>query len=236
VETDNNYDEFAVAYSEDNESNAWNAFYERPASLALAGDVTGLRVLDAGCGGGAHAAALIAKGAEVTGIDKSVALLAIARNRLGPDVRLEQADLNAGLAFEDGLFDLVLASLVMHYLQDWRPVLIEFRRVLAPGGRLVMSTHHPFMDHVLAQGSNYFETYEFADHWEKGGRTIRMRYWHRPLHAMVDALTDAGFAIEAISEPQPLPQAHDLFPEAYETLRTMPRFIFFAARAPKPDA
>jgi SAM-dependent methyltransferase len=236
VESENDYDEFAAAYSEDNESNAWNALYERPASLALAGNVAGLRVLDAGCGAGAHAAALIAKGAQVTGIDKSPALVAIAKNRLGPHVRLEQADLNARLAFEDGSFELVIASLVMHYLQDWYPALTEFRRVLVPGGRVVMSTHHPFMDHVLAQGSNYFETYEFADQWKKGGRTIRTRYWHRPLHAMVDALTEAGFAIEAISEPQPLPQARDLFPEAYETLRTKPRFIFFAARTPKSAA
>ncbi|WP_245310352.1 hypothetical protein [Bradyrhizobium jicamae] len=48
MESDNSYDEFAAAYSEDNESNAWSAFYERPASLALAGDVEGPRVLDAG--------------------------------------------------------------------------------------------------------------------------------------------------------------------------------------------
>ncbi|WP_245310351.1 class I SAM-dependent methyltransferase [Bradyrhizobium jicamae] len=92
------------------------------------------------------------RGAEVTGIDKSGALLAIARNRLGPDVRLDQAELGARLTFEDGSFELVLASLVLHYLQDWRPTLTEFRRMLVPGGRLVMSTHHPVMDHLLDPG------------------------------------------------------------------------------------
>ena len=44
----NRYDDFAAAYAEDNETNVWNACYERPATLALAGDVRGLRVLDAG--------------------------------------------------------------------------------------------------------------------------------------------------------------------------------------------
>ncbi|WP_244135728.1 hypothetical protein [Burkholderia seminalis] len=51
---ENDCDAFAAAYDADNEVNAWNAFYERPAILSMAGDVANLRVLDAGCGGGAH--------------------------------------------------------------------------------------------------------------------------------------------------------------------------------------
>jgi len=61
----NDYDGFPSAYSEDNETNAWNACYERPACLRLAGEVAGLRVLDAGCGSGAHASELIARGASL---------------------------------------------------------------------------------------------------------------------------------------------------------------------------
>ena len=183
MQTNGNYDEFATIYNEDNERNAYNALYERPATLALVGAVAGLRVLDAGCGGGAHAAALVASGATVTGIDKSQALLAIARERLGPKISLIRADLETPLGFADQSFDVVLASLIMHYLRDWQPVLTEFKRILAPGGRLVMSTHHPFMDHLLAGRTNYFETYEFADQWHKGGRTIHIKYWHRPLRA-----------------------------------------------------
>jgi SAM-dependent methyltransferase len=235
MQTDSNYDEFATAYNDDNERNAYNALYERPAALALVGAVTGLRVLDAGCGGGAHAAALIAGGATVTGIDKSQAMLAIARERLGREVSLIRADLEAPLEFADQSFDIVLASLVLHYLRDWHPVLTEFKRILAPGGRLVISTHHPFMDHLLAGRTNYFETYEFADQWQKCGRTIHIKYWHRPLHAMTDALTGAGFSIDGIGEPQPLAEARELFPEDYETLRTKPQFIFFAAHVRKTD-
>jgi hypothetical protein len=43
-----NYDSFAEAYSAENEASLFNAYYERPATLALAGDVAGRRVLDAG--------------------------------------------------------------------------------------------------------------------------------------------------------------------------------------------
>ena len=226
--SENDYDAFAADYDADNENNAWNAYYERPATLSLAGDVAGLRVLDAGCGGGAHAAALIARGATVTGIDRSAGLLEIARRRLEGGARLLLADLSEPLPFCDGAFDLVVASLVMHYLEDWSLPLLEFNRVLAKGGRLVLSTHHPFMDHPLSGHDNYFETYRFDDTWERGGRTIHMRFWHRPLHAMFDAFKSAGFAIETVSEPEPDPRARTLFPTAYKSLTTEPRFLFFS--------
>ena len=48
----NDYDSFAEAYAAENETSLANAYYERPAILALAGDVAGRRILDAGCGSG----------------------------------------------------------------------------------------------------------------------------------------------------------------------------------------
>ncbi|MGZ2405866.1 hypothetical protein ACVIKO_003126 [Rhizobium ruizarguesonis] len=55
-----------------------------------------------------------------------------------------------------------------------------------------------------------------------------MRFWHRPLHAMFEALKSAGFQIDIVSEPQPDPQARTLFPQAYQSLTTKPRFLFFS--------
>lgn len=226
---ENDYDAFAAAYDADNENNAWNAYYERPAILSLVGDVTGLRVLDAGCGGGAHAAALLDRGAILTGIDLSAGLLEIAQRRLEGRARLLVADLNEPMPFHDGSFDLILASLVMHYLPDWACPLSEFARLLPQGGRLVFSTHHPFMDHQLAGHENYFETYSFSETWQRGRKAMTMRFWHRPLHAMVDALKAAGFQIESLNEPQPDPEARSRFPQAYQNLTTKPRFLFFSA-------
>ncbi|QPF90823.1 class I SAM-dependent methyltransferase [Bradyrhizobium commune] len=227
--SENDYDAFAEAYDADNETNAWNAYYERPAILSLVGNVAGFRVLDAGCGGGAHAAALVDRGAILTGIDSSAGLLEIAQRRLEGRGQFLLADLNEPLPFDDGAFDLIVASLVMHYLPDWSPPLSEFNRLLAHSGRLVISTHHPFMGHQLGGSDNYFETYSFSETWQRGGESMTMRFWHRPLHAMFDALNLAGFHIDILREPQPDPRARTRFPEAYQSLTTKPRFLFFSA-------
>ena len=106
----NDYDGIAEAYSAENEANLVNAYYERPAMLALAGDVAGRRVLDAGCGAGPLFAALRDRGAIVTGFDKSAGMLEIARRRLGDDADLQVAELGSPLPFPDDTFDDVTAS------------------------------------------------------------------------------------------------------------------------------
>lgn len=225
----NDYDRVAASYAAHNEGNAWNACYERPAVLALLGDVAGKRVLDAGCGAGAHSHELVRRGATVTGIDRSSGLLAIARQRLGPGVALHEGDLEEPLPFEDGAFDVVLTSLVLHYLQRWEPLFVELRRVLVPGGRIVASTHHPFMDHAHSGGDDYFATYRITEEWSVGDQQVTMQFWHRPLRDIVDAFTAGGFVVDRISEPEPDPVAEALFPEAFRSLSTKPQFLLLVA-------
>jgi SAM-dependent methyltransferase len=167
----------------------------------------------------------------VTGADSSAGMLALARERLGPGVTLHQADLGEPLPFPDAAFDDVTASLVLHYLRDWGPALREFCRVLQPAGRLIISTHHPFMDHALADGTDYFATYNITEEWSKGGQSAVTSFWHRPPHAMTDAFTAAGFRLEVISEPQPVPAAREFFPADFRIFSTQPRFLFFVLRA-----
>ncbi|MGW2223105.1 class I SAM-dependent methyltransferase, partial [Nonomuraea sp. NPDC001684] len=126
----NAYDAIAEGYPAENETSLANAYYERPAMLELAGDVTGRRILDAGCGSGPLFAELRDRGAVVTGVDASAGMLEMARRRLGPEADLRVADLAGPLPFPDDAFDDVIASLVLHYLEDWGPALAELRRVL----------------------------------------------------------------------------------------------------------
>lgn len=199
------YDDFAASYDAENASSLLNEYYERPAMIALAGDVTGRRILDAGCGSGPLAAALRARGAALTAFDGSPAMVELARRRLGDEVPVSVADLAEPLPFADDSFDDVVASLVLHYLEDWAGPLAELRRVLKPGGRVILSVNHPFVRVFTHPDEDYFATRRYSEEYEFAGEQATLTFWHRPLHAMTDAFTAAGFDIAAVDEPAPSP-------------------------------
>ena len=171
----------------------------------------------------------------VSGIDVSAGMIERARLRLGEDADLCVADVADPLPFADGEFDDVIASLVLHYLQDWGPTLAEMRRVLRPGGRLIASVNHPTAEYSIErmQGRrpDYFETRAQAAEWPVGDQLIKVTFWNRPLHAMTDAFTAAGFRISVVSEPLPVPAARELFPDEFRSLTTSPSFLFFVLDA-----
>lgn len=222
------YDNLAKRYDRHNATNPWNELYDRPAILAMAGDVAGFDVLDVGCASGVLSAQLHARGARVVGLDASRALVGIAAERY-PDIRFRCADLAEPLDFlADGSFDLVAASLVMHYLEAWEPALRELRRILRVGGALVMSVHHPEGWHWFDL-PDYFVTERVTDVWQVEGDPVEVQFYHRPLGAMFGALRGAGFRVDEIVEPMPLPQVKALDRRAYELLTTAPRFLYFRA-------
>lgn len=54
-----------------------------------------------------------------------------------------------------------------------------------------------------------------------------MRLWRKPLQAVIDAFTTAGFGMSVISEPQPDPALRALFPDGFDDSSTKPCFLFF---------
>ncbi len=226
--TASDYDGFAHAYAAENESNLFNAYYERPEMLRLAGDVSGRRILDAGCGSGPLSAALQARGALVTGFDASAAMVDLARRRLGQDADLHVADLGAPLPFADAEFDDVVASLVLHYLEDWAGPLAELRRVLKPGGRLILSVIHPSVYAIVYPDADYFALTRYSEDYTMDGQSAVLTYWHRPLHAVTDAFGAAGFRLTTLSEPPPAPDTPpELLPPDLEEGRSFLCFLFF---------
>jgi ubiquinone/menaquinone biosynthesis C-methylase UbiE len=77
----------------------------------------------------------------VTGVDPSIKMLELARQRLGEGA-------------------------VLHYLRDWKAPLAELRRVLAPGGRLIVAVNHPFGYKLQYPDEDYFAACEYSEEYE----------------------------------------------------------------------
>jgi ubiquinone/menaquinone biosynthesis C-methylase UbiE len=108
--------------------------------------VRGARVLDVACGTGVFArlgAHVVGAGGRVVGIDPSAIAVSTAR-RIDPTsiVDWQQWD-HDGLPFGEGSFDVVACQHALHRFPDPELVIEEMRRVLAPGGRLGITTWGP---------------------------------------------------------------------------------------------
>jgi SAM-dependent methyltransferase len=103
----------------------------------------GDRVLDVGSGDGTFTAALVFAGARAVGVEVAEAALKRAR-AAHPQLDFRLAPIDGPLPVEDCVFDLVWASEVIEHVADTAHWLSEVRRVLSPGGRLLLTTpNHP---------------------------------------------------------------------------------------------
>jgi ubiquinone/menaquinone biosynthesis C-methylase UbiE len=133
------YAEWAESYDGPNPMVDLEESVVTPMLERLAGP--GVRALDAACGTGRHAVKLDAWGCATTGIDQSVEMLAVARQKV-PGATFEHGDV-ARMPFDDDAFDLAVVSLALCHLPDPTEAVVELGRVLAPGGRLVVADPHP---------------------------------------------------------------------------------------------
>lgn len=223
------YDELAPDYVPELEENPYNAHLSFPATTGLIPEVDGKRVLDAGCGGGAYTAWLLDHGAEVVGLDASEGMLAEARDRLGDRDRVafHRADLREPLPFEADAFDGVVSGLALSYVADWGRLFAEFARVCTSGAFVVFCTEHPFNEFPLPEASNYFDVEPRVKEWD-----VEVPYYRRPLERVTGPLLDAGFRLDALTEPRPTEAFAAAWPERYETESKRPVFLCVRATLP----
>jgi SAM-dependent methyltransferase len=120
---------------------------EQPLVRGLLAELPNGPVLDAACGTGRHTAYLVQLGYEVVGVDSSAAMLSRAREKLR-GVELRVGDLTR-LPLEDASVTGAVCALALSHLPELGPPIAELARVLAPGGRLVISNPHPLATGVF---------------------------------------------------------------------------------------
>ena len=154
-------------------------------------------VADLGCGPGHVAAWLAAQGVRAVGIDMSPGMVAVGR-REHPEVEFRQGDL-LSLPAADGEFAAAVALYsIIHLAPDeLAPAAAELRRVIAPGGRLLVSFH--VGDEV-----------RHVD--ELWGQTVDLDFRFLETSAVIAVLVAGGFEIEAQLE-------RTNYPEEVETRR-----------------
>jgi SAM-dependent methyltransferase len=113
--------------------------YGRLLRVAGLSSVHGWDVLDAGCGAGPGLRFFALQGSRVYGVDASSYALGRAHQLVGA-ARLVQVDLQAGLPFASGYFHLVVLGDVIEHVHTGELLLRECRRVLRPGGVLLVRT------------------------------------------------------------------------------------------------
>lgn len=141
--TKEGYDRWSEIYEEDGNP---LILLEEPHVERMLGNVTGLSILDVGCGTGRHSIRLAQRGGKVTGLDFSAGMLGRARAKAGADsVRFVEHDIAQSFPFEGGTFDRVLCCLVLDHVVDLQTFFAELRRVCRPEGFVVTSVMHPAM-------------------------------------------------------------------------------------------
>jgi 2-polyprenyl-3-methyl-5-hydroxy-6-metoxy-1,4-benzoquinol methylase len=203
-----------------------------PPLLELLGDITGRRVLDAGCGEGYLARVLAARGAHVTGIDLSPRLIELARAK-DPDGNIDYrvADLSQLPPGVARYFDAAASYLVLNDVTGYRGFAATLAASLKPGGRLVLALNNPYSAVIDRHVTDYFDSGAVSRYrglWETG---IKTYYHHRTLENYLDAFLATGLRLAKLTDIPALANVHR--PDAYLPADArFPRFMLLAFTKP----
>ncbi|HEY7013482.1 MAG TPA: class I SAM-dependent methyltransferase [Streptosporangiaceae bacterium] len=189
-----------------------------PASLALLdllGPPAGLRVLDVACGHGRITRALAGRGAEVTGVDISAALIARAEaaERDQPlGIRYLHADVASGAGLDPAAFDAVTCNFGLSDIDDLDRATGSVAAALRAGGCFVFSILHPCFAGARDVSGSWPATGRYYDegHWTAGDALSVLRQQvganHRMLSTYLSTFRRHGLWLDQIREPEPEPE------------------------------
>jgi len=180
-----------------------------PPMLDLLGDLSGQRVLDAGCGEGYLARVLAAAGARVTGMDISPRLIEQARQK-NPRGTIDYrvADLSQPLPEQAGSFGAVASYLVLNDVPDYRGFAHTIASVLTPGGKTVLAFNNPYYGVLSRHVTDYFDSGRVSPYRGLWAADIKVYYYHRTLEEYLDAFLSSGLRLTKLADLAALADHH----------------------------
>ena len=176
--------------------------------LEMAGDVSGKRVLDAGCGEG-HVARLFAShGAEVVAVDISPRLLNHARTLEAQDpheIEFIEANLAKGLPCHRGAFDLATANMMLDDCEDLAGVFATLAYALKADGRLLLSLNNPYAIVTRGKVDDYFASGPLTQTFGTEQAEFEVPYYYRTFEDWVTAFRQAGLLLRSLVDVPPDP-------------------------------
>lgn len=175
----------------------------------------GERVIDIACGQGFFARACAEAGAAVTGADISPELVTLAREQSPREISYYAAPSHELSFATEGSYDTAIIVLAIQNIEKMSETFAEARRVLAPGGRLVLVVNHPTFRVLKHSSWGYDETekvqYRRVDRYLSGEKVLVEMHpgqkgsehtvsYHRSLQDLSKALRKNGFAIARLEE------------------------------------
>lgn len=182
-------------------------------------ELKGKTVLDLGCGYGWHCKYAAEHGADaVLGIDQSGKMIEEAKHRNSAgNIEYRVCGIHE-YGYPAETYDLAVANLVLHYIEDLEEVYRLVRRTLKPGGTFLFNIEHPTFTAGVNQQFSADGTWPVTDYYYPGQRKTdflgyEVKKYHHTLTQILNGLLQTGFAIEAVEEAMPPEQWRDQMPE-----------------------
>ena len=203
-------------------------------------DFTNKTVLDLGCGYGWHSIYAIEHGAKkVIASDISSKMIATARIKNNdPRIKYECIPFEES-NFGEAVFDIVICSLMIHYLPSYQDFVKKVNKWLKTGGYLVFNVEHPVFTAKGDQDWYYNEAGEIEhfpvdNYYLEGKREAvflgeKVIKYHRTLTTYLNELLNGGFEIIQVKEPTVSSNALIAHPEFKDELRR-PMMLIVSAR------
>lgn len=184
-------DPAATGYQYASADAAQSEAYLLPSVLRCLAATSAKRVFDLGCGNGATAAALVARGYDVTGVDTSEDGIRIA-NRVHPTLRLNVGSAYDDLAARFGRFDAVVSLEVVEHVYFPRIYAKCVFNLLEPGGIAVLSTpYHSYLKNVALALTGKMDAH-FTALWDHG----HIKFWSP--NTLGTLLSESGLQVDRV--------------------------------------